>query len=205
MWSVYLCEPVERTQQGINKMTEGITIALISSIIGGLLVAIVNQLFTRKRTEAEAEKLRAEAESIKTEASAQTEKIKAEAEKIKAEAEKIRHEISRASAEAAKLGDTVEKAASLISGSYLSESETSRKLIQEVMQGIFTYLRESESERGERRELIGAISSLLKNDIAMSEFMIDSLITKGYLIETSPGRYEISRTAKQKFISGGIK
>jgi cell division protein FtsB len=62
-----------------------IVISLISSVIGGLLVAIVNQLFAKKKNEAEIEKL------------------KAEAEKIKAEAEKVRTEIKR-------LNSTVEKA-----------------------------------------------------------------------------------------------
>lgn len=164
-----------------------ISVALISSIIGGFLVAVINHLFTRKKTEAE------------------TEKIRAEAEKLRAEAEKIRSEISKASSEAAKLGDTVEKAASLISGSYLSESETSRKLIQEVVQNIHRYLRERKSDRGERLEFIRVISPILKNDAIMSEFILDTLVSKGYLTETSPGRYEISRTARQKFIPGGVK
>ena len=57
--------------------TEIIT-SLISSIIGGFLVALVNILFTRKKTEAETEKLRAEAD-----------KIKAEAEKVRAEIGKL--------------------------------------------------------------------------------------------------------------------
>lgn len=48
--------------------------ALISSIIGGLLVAVVNHLFTRKKTYAEIEKLKAE-----------TQKTIAEAEKIRSE------------------------------------------------------------------------------------------------------------------------
>lgn len=162
-------------------------ISAISSMIGGFLVAVINHLFTKKKTEAE------------------TEKIRAEAEKFRAEAEKIRSEISKASSEAAKLGDTVEKAASLISGSYLSESETSKKLIQDVIQNIHRYLRECKRDRGERLEFIRVISPILKDDAIMSEFIVDNLISKGYLIETSPGRYEISRTARQKFISGGVK
>lgn len=168
-------------------MPESVVVALISSIISGFLVAVINHLFTRKKTEAE------------------TEKIRAEAEKLRAETEKIRSEISRASNEAAKLGDTVEKAASLIAGGYLSESETSRKLIQEVVQNIHKYLRERKSDRGERLEFVRVISPILKNDTTMSEFLVDTLISKGYLIEASPGRYEISRTARQKFISGGVK
>ncbi len=67
--------------------TEIIT-ALISSVVGGLLVAIVNHLLTRRRTEAEVEKL------------------KAEAEKIRAETEKVRSEIGR-------LSTTVEEASYL--------------------------------------------------------------------------------------------
>lgn len=51
--------------------------SLVSSIVGGLLVALVNILFTRKKTLAE------------------TEKLKAEAEKLRAEAEKVRVEIGK--------------------------------------------------------------------------------------------------------------
>jgi hypothetical protein len=69
---------------------------LITSVIGGLLVAIVNHLFTRKRTEAETRKLEAEVEKLRIEA----EKSKAEIDKLKAETEKIRsetkHELSEA-------------------------------------------------------------------------------------------------------------
>jgi hypothetical protein len=50
---------------------------LISSLVGGLLVAIVNYLFTRRKTNAE------------------TEKLRAEAEKLRAESEKIRNETSK--------------------------------------------------------------------------------------------------------------
>ena len=56
---------------------------LISAFIGGLLVAIVNQIFTRSKTEAEAEKFRAEAE-----------KTRAEAEKTRVEVEKRLHQDS---------------------------------------------------------------------------------------------------------------
>jgi len=65
-------------------MSIEIITSLISSIIGGLLVAVVNHLFTKKKNDAE------------------TEKIKAEAEKIRAEAEKVRVEIN-------KLNSTVEQ------------------------------------------------------------------------------------------------
>jgi hypothetical protein len=58
--------------------TEIIT-ALISSLIGGLLVAVVNYLLTKNKTQAE------------------TAKLKAEAEKIKAEADKIRVEVAKLS------------------------------------------------------------------------------------------------------------
>lgn len=47
---------------------------LISSVIGGLIVAIANWLLTRRKTEAEVAKLTAEADKIKVE----TEKIKSE-------------------------------------------------------------------------------------------------------------------------------
>lgn len=66
-------------------MDTAITIALIglaASIIGGLLVAVVNHLFTRKKTEAETRKLEAEIE-----------KLKAETDKIRGE---TRHELSEA-------------------------------------------------------------------------------------------------------------
>ena len=66
-------------------MSTEIVTALISSIVGGLMVAVLNYLFARKKTEAEIEKLRAEAD------------------KIKVEAEKVRTEITN-------LGNTVEKA-----------------------------------------------------------------------------------------------
>lgn len=59
-------------------MPTEILTALISSVIGGGLVAVVNFLFVRKRTEAETEKLKAE-----------TDKIRAEAERIRLEARKF--------------------------------------------------------------------------------------------------------------------
>ena len=54
--------------------------ALISSVIGGLLVAIVNHLFTRRKTEAEIDRIKAE-----------TKKILAEAEKISGDTKKALH------------------------------------------------------------------------------------------------------------------
>ena len=48
-------------------MSDQIAVALISAIVGGLLVATVNHLFTRKKTEAETDKLRAEAEKLREE------------------------------------------------------------------------------------------------------------------------------------------
>ncbi len=48
-------------------MSDQITVALISATAGGLMVAIVKHLFTRKRTEAETDKLRAEAEKLREE------------------------------------------------------------------------------------------------------------------------------------------
>lgn len=41
--------------------------ALISSIIGGLLVTLVNYVFLRRKTQAETDKLKAEAEKIRAE------------------------------------------------------------------------------------------------------------------------------------------
>jgi hypothetical protein len=48
-------------------MSEQVIIALIASVVGGLLVAITNQLFTREKTRAEAKKTEAEADKIKAE------------------------------------------------------------------------------------------------------------------------------------------
>jgi hypothetical protein len=59
-------------------MPDEIAISLISSVLGGLLVALTNNLLIRRKTEAETLKLRAE-----------TEKVKAEADKIKAESKKL--------------------------------------------------------------------------------------------------------------------
>ena len=60
-------------------MPTEIIVSLISSVIGGFLVAVVNYVFTRKKIAAETEKLRAEAE-----------KLRAEAAKINAEADNVR-------------------------------------------------------------------------------------------------------------------
>jgi hypothetical protein len=55
-------------------MQTEIVVALISSILGGLLVAVANHLFTRRKTEAEIEKLKAETQKT----TAETEKIRRE-------------------------------------------------------------------------------------------------------------------------------
>lgn len=167
-----------------GKMSEEIVAALITSVIGGLLVAIANHLFTRKKSSAEVEKLRAEAE------------------KLRAETEKIKSEISRSSKETK---EAVEKAVEKITGHYLEESETTKKFVTRAIQNIHHYLRSSKSERATREELIQSISPALQNNAALGEFVLDTLISKGYLIEASPGRYELTRTAKQKFISGGSR
>lgn len=59
-------------------MTPEILSSLISAIIGGVLVATINALFVRKKTEAETEKLRAE-----------TEKIRAETAKLSSDIQKL--------------------------------------------------------------------------------------------------------------------
>ena len=69
-----------------------IVIAIISSLVGGLFVAIANNLFTRRKTEAEAVKLRAEAEKIKAEA----EKVKLESQKLAVEIEKLNSSVGEA-------------------------------------------------------------------------------------------------------------
>lgn len=48
-------------------MSIEIILGFLASIVGGLLVAITNQLFIRRKTEAEASKLEAEAENIRVE------------------------------------------------------------------------------------------------------------------------------------------
>jgi hypothetical protein len=55
-----------------------IVVALISSVLGGLVVAIANNLLIRKKTEAEASKLSAEAEKLRVE----TLKIKSEMSRL---------------------------------------------------------------------------------------------------------------------------
>ena len=71
-------------------MPNEVVTSLISSIIGGLLVAIINNLFMRERNQAEVEKLRAEAGRIRD---AESEKLRAEAELMRAEASKVTSEI----------------------------------------------------------------------------------------------------------------
>jgi hypothetical protein len=59
-------------------ITEAIIVALITSLIGGVLVAVINFFFLKDKTLAEKEKMLAEAEKIRTE----TLKIRKEAENI---------------------------------------------------------------------------------------------------------------------------
>jgi hypothetical protein len=59
-------------------MSEQIIMALISAVIGGLLVAVVNHLFIRRKTEAEAEKFLAEAEKMR----AETAKVRVETKQL---------------------------------------------------------------------------------------------------------------------------
>lgn len=66
-------------------MPEGLVVSLITSIIGGLLVAVVNHLFTARRTTAEADKLRAEAQKVQ----AETEEIRARTGKLTTAFEKL--------------------------------------------------------------------------------------------------------------------
>ncbi len=55
-------------------MTDAIVVALISALFGGLLVSVTNHLFSRRKTAAEADKLRAETERMR----AETEKVRIE-------------------------------------------------------------------------------------------------------------------------------
>jgi cell division protein FtsB len=70
-------------------MSEAIIISLVSSLIGLVLVAIVNIVFTRRKTLAETRKLIAEAEKLK----AETEKTRIETSKLNSEIEKINRRI----------------------------------------------------------------------------------------------------------------
>lgn len=69
-------------------MSTDVIVSLISSIIGGVLVAVINLVFSRNRTNAEAKKFLAE-----------TEKIKVETEKIRYEIEKLYSNISASTKE----------------------------------------------------------------------------------------------------------
>ena len=64
--------------QQATDTTALVVVSLVTSVIGGVVVAIINQLFARKRSDAEAEKLRAEAE-----------KFRAEAQRIRVDIEKL--------------------------------------------------------------------------------------------------------------------
>ncbi len=66
-------------------MSSEVLSTLISSIIGGLLVAILNYFFSKRRSDAETQKLIAEAEQMR----AETEKAKIETIKLTREVEKL--------------------------------------------------------------------------------------------------------------------
>jgi len=66
-------------------MPPEIVIGLISSLVGGLLVAVANNFLVRKKTDAEAAKLRAEADK----ANAEADKVRIESKKLAAEIEKL--------------------------------------------------------------------------------------------------------------------
>jgi hypothetical protein len=68
-------------------------VSFASSVVGGILVAVVNHFLTRGKTEAETKKLQAEAERIRSQTGAETEKLNAEAEKTRVETQKIRVEM----------------------------------------------------------------------------------------------------------------
>ncbi|MFZ5903633.1 MAG: hypothetical protein ACOYZ8_08810 [Chloroflexota bacterium] len=72
-----------KTKEANKNMSPEIVVALISSVVGGVLVAITNYVFTRKKTEAEIEKLKAEADKVKIEA----EKMRIEMGKLSATVE----------------------------------------------------------------------------------------------------------------------
>jgi hypothetical protein len=69
-------------------MQTEIVVALISSILGGLVVAIANNLLLRRKTEAEAAKLSAEAEKFR----AETQRIKSEMSKLSVSVEETINE-----------------------------------------------------------------------------------------------------------------
>jgi cell division protein FtsL len=61
-------------------MSDAVIIALITSLIGGTLVAVINHFFARKKTDAESDKLRAE-----------TDKIRIEVQNLQREGDKIQN------------------------------------------------------------------------------------------------------------------
>lgn len=74
----------------------GAALSLLSALVGGVVVAIVNHLFTRRKTDAEAKKLEAEADKIRVE----TQKLVDEMAGIASTVREVSY----------KLGDAVEKA-----------------------------------------------------------------------------------------------
>ncbi|MBI3150943.1 MAG: hypothetical protein HYZ21_02315 [Chloroflexi bacterium] len=76
-------------------------IAFLSSAFGGLVVAVINHLFTRKKTEAETKKLEAEIDKLK----AETQKTLAETKRISSD---TKHALSEANyQDSAKINETV--------------------------------------------------------------------------------------------------
>ncbi len=74
----------------MNTMVQ-ILISVSSGLLGGVVVAIVNQIFTRRRTAAETNKLEAEAEKIRVE----TRKLLAEMERIASTVQEVSYKLSQ--------------------------------------------------------------------------------------------------------------
>ncbi|HXD32971.1 MAG TPA: hypothetical protein VN643_17740 [Pyrinomonadaceae bacterium] len=84
-------------------MPNEVITTLISSLVGGLLVAIVSHFLTRKKTEAETEKFKAEADKIRAEA----EKARAETTKLMSEVERLNVSVEDANYNRANVKETV--------------------------------------------------------------------------------------------------
>lgn len=70
-------------------MSDEIIISLISSILGGLFVTLLNHLFARRKEKAETQKIQAEEEKIRIE----TEKLRSEIAKLNADISEVKYHL----------------------------------------------------------------------------------------------------------------
>lgn len=161
--------------------------SLISSMLGGSLVAIANHWFTRRKTEAE------------------TEKLKAEADKVRAEAEKTRVETNRLLGEVGKLGTQVAETNSLISNTLAGHSPLdtlSNSLNHKALVAIQQHLSRQGNDRDNKNSLLRVLLPISKDNNELAEFLLDDLINRRFLIDLTNDRYELSRLAKQHLARG---